>query len=188
MNFQKQDLFQFVNDLEECVQEQQNEVQKAAHGLERWLPSPSSSDIEQDVRSRFNSQCAGDKQDKMSLWSTTSLVDKEIEKSKDADFTDESLSVPYTSITHILPESLVKPIWKKASHLLNERKVIKAPDGNPKTRWVSSDTTSSPHVITTSKVNPTRYTCDKQCVGWRAHNMCEHCIAAAQDNNELQDF
>ena len=188
VNFQKQDLFQFVNDLEECVQEQQNEVQKAAHGLGRWLPSPSSSHIEQDVRSRFNSQCAGDEQDKMSLWSTTSLVDKEIEKSKDVDFTDENLSVPYTSITHILPESLVKPIWKKASRLLNEGKVIKAPDGNPKTRWVSSDTTSSPHVITTLKVNPTRYTCDKQCVGWRAHNICAHCIAAAEDNNELQDF
>ena len=77
---------------------------------------------------------------------------------------------------------------EKASRLLNEGKVIKAPDGNPKTRWVSSDTTSSPHVITTSKVNPTRYTCDKQCVGWRAHNICTHCIAAAEDNNELQDF
>ena len=49
-------------------------------------------------------------------------------------------------------------------------------------------TTSSPHVVTTSKVNPTRYTCDKQCVGWRAHNICAHCIAAAEDNNELQDF
>ena len=105
MNFQKQDLFQFVNDLEECVQEQQNEVQKAAHGLGRWLLSPSSSHIEQDVRSRINSKCAGDKQDKMSLWSTTSLVDKEIEKSKDADFIDKSLSVPYTSITHILPKA-----------------------------------------------------------------------------------
>ena len=86
VNFQKQDLFQFVNDLEECVQEQQNEVQKAAHGLGRWLPSPSSSHIEQDVRSRFNSQCAGDKQDKMSLWSTTSLVDKEIEEVKGCRF------------------------------------------------------------------------------------------------------
>lgn len=76
----------------------------------------------------------------------------------------------------------------KASRLLNEKKVIKAPGGNPKTRWVSSDTASSPHVVTTSKVNPTRYTCDKQCVGWRAHNICAHCIAAAEDNNELQDF
>lgn len=55
----------FVSDLEECVQEQQNEVQKAANGLGRWLPSasnshielpsPSSSHIEQDVRSRFKS-------------------------------------------------------------------------------------------------------------------------------------
>ena len=198
VNFQKQDLFQFVSDLEECVQEQQNEVRKAANGLGRWLPSasrshielpsPCSSHIEQDVRSRFKSQSADDKQDKSSLLSTTSLVDNRLEKSRDADFIDDSLSVPYTSVTHILSESLMKLMWKKASRLLNEKKVIKAPGGNPKTRWVSSDTASSPHVVTTSKANPTRYTCDKQCVGWRAHNICAHCIATAEDNNELQDF
>ena len=131
VNFQKQDLFQFVNDLEECVQEQQNEVQKAANGLGRWLPSassshielpsPSSSHIEQDVRSRFKSQSADDKQDKSSLWSTTSPADKRIKKSKDPDFIDERLSVPYTSLTHILSESLMK--LKKVSRLLNEKKV-----------------------------------------------------------------
>ena len=36
VNFQKQDVLQFVNDLEECVQEQQNEVDKAILGLGRW--------------------------------------------------------------------------------------------------------------------------------------------------------
>ena len=35
INFQKQDVLQFVNDLEECVQEQQNEVDKAILGLDR---------------------------------------------------------------------------------------------------------------------------------------------------------
>ena len=36
VNFQKQDVLCFVNDLEECVQEQQNEVNKATIGLGRW--------------------------------------------------------------------------------------------------------------------------------------------------------
>ena len=36
VNFQKQDILKFVNDLEECVQEQQNEVDKAILGLGRW--------------------------------------------------------------------------------------------------------------------------------------------------------
>ena len=87
----------------------------------------------------------------MSLWSTTSLVDKEIDKSKDVEFFDESLSVPYSYLHNPYPSR--KPSethMEKASRLLNEGKVIKAPDGNPKTRWVLSDTTSSPHVITTS--------------------------------------
>jgi len=66
--------------------------------------------------------------------------------------------------------------------------VIKAPEKNPTTRWVSSDTQSSPHVVTTSKANPHRYVCDKLCVGWKAHNICAHCVAAAEDNSELKEF
>ena len=33
VSFQKQDIFKFVNDLEECVLEQQNEVSKTTLGL-----------------------------------------------------------------------------------------------------------------------------------------------------------
>ena len=40
VSFQKQDVLQFVNDLEECVCEQQNEVNKATIGLGRWSLSP----------------------------------------------------------------------------------------------------------------------------------------------------
>ena len=35
VSFQKQDVFQFVNDLEECVPEEQNEADKAILGLGR---------------------------------------------------------------------------------------------------------------------------------------------------------
>lgn len=49
VNFQKQDVFQFVNDLEECVREQQNEVRKATIGLGRWTLSPNCSHIGQNA-------------------------------------------------------------------------------------------------------------------------------------------
>jgi len=101
---------------------------------------------------------------------------------------DNCLSVPYTSVTHFLPEGLAMTIWKKALLLLKDEKVIKAPDKNPTTRWVSSDTQSSPHAVTTSKANPHRYVCDKLCVGWKTHNICAHCVAAAEDNSELKEF
>ena len=76
-------------------------------------------------------------------------------------------------------------MWKKASHLLSEKKVIKALDSTLKTRWVASDTGSSPHVVTTLKVNQRRYVCDKQCIGWKTHNICAHCVAAAEEDNEF---
>ena len=40
VNFKKQDVLQFINDLEKCVHKQQNEVNKAAIGLGRWKVSP----------------------------------------------------------------------------------------------------------------------------------------------------
>ena len=66
--------------------------------------------------------------------------------------------------------------------------MVKTPDSNPKTRWVSSDTSPSPHVVSTTKVNHRRYVCDKQCVGWKSYNICAHCVATAEDNKELDDF
>ena len=37
-------------------------------------------------------------------------------------------------------------------------------------------------------MNPKRYLCDKQCIGWKTRNICAHCIAAAEDNGELEGF
>ena len=79
-------------------------------------------------------------------------------------------------------------MWRKASRLLNDKKVIRASNSNPKTRWFSSETSSSPHVVTTAKINPRRYVCDKQCIGWKTYNICAHCLATAEDNKELDGF
>ena len=38
------------------------------------------------------------------------------------------------------------------------------------------------------KANQLRYVCDKQCIGWKTHNICAHYIAVAEDNNELDQF
>ena len=50
-----------------------------------------------------------------------------------------NLSVPFSSLRTILSDGQLEAMWKKASRLLNEKKVIKAPDSNPKTRWVARD-------------------------------------------------
>ena len=74
MNFQKQDIFQFVNDLQECVQEQQNEVSKAAIGLGQWTLAPCYSHIGQKVNNWFGSMSQTEKQDVLSSLHTTSTL------------------------------------------------------------------------------------------------------------------
>ena len=197
VNFQKQDVLQFVNDLEECVQEQPNEVSKAVIGLGRWTLSPGFSHIGQKANDWFGSMSQVEKQDALSSLRTTSVlpsssaVDCSLPTELHTNVASGAkvfLSVQFTSLSSILSDGQLEAIWTKASRLLSENKVIKPPDSNPKTRWVASDTASSPHVVTTMKANQRRYVCDKQCIGWKAHNICAHCIAVAEDNEELDVF
>jgi hypothetical protein len=211
VNFQKQDILQFVNDLEECVLEQQNEVSKAAIGLGRWSLSSRYSHISKKANNWFSSMSQTEKENTLSSLCAASVsndrescdepsvsrggvANQEISPSVSrADVANEGkLSVPLTLVgdvfSGVISDGQLRAMWTKASSLLSEKKVIRAPDSNPKTRWIASDTASSPHVVTTSKANPRRYVCDKQCVGWKSHNICAHTIAAAEDNNELEGF
>ena len=196
VDFQKQDVLQFVNDLEECIQEQQNEISKAALGLGRWVLSPCYNYVKQNANDWFGSMSQVDKQHALSSLHGIVLPGGATTERNVAMVSQNnvnstiSLSMPYTSLTDsgILSSGHAEAMWKKASKLLNDLKVIKAPDDNPKTRWVSSDKGSSPHVVTTSKSNPKKYICDKQCVGWKSHNICAHCVATAEDNGDLEHF
>ena len=62
-----------------------------------------------------------------------------------ADVANEGkLSVPLTLVgdvfSGVLSDGQLRAMWTKASSLLSEKKIIKAPDSNPKTRWVASNT------------------------------------------------
>lgn len=96
-----------------------------------------------------------------------------------------ALSIPYESVVGTLSDGVLQSMWSKASHLMSEGKVVKAPGLNSKTRWVASDSSASPHVVTTSKTDTGQYLCDNQCIGWKSRHICAHCLAAAEDNNEL---
>ena len=179
--YQKQDIFQFVNDLNECVHEQQNQVSKAAIGLGRWSLSPSYSHIGQKTNTWFSCMSRAEKQEAISTLhapltvpSSSSINDSEgvSYNSQVALDSRVTLSVPYTTLSGILSDGQLKAMWAKASRLLTEKKVVKPPDSNPKTRWVVSDTAPSPHVVTTTKANKVRYVCDKQCTGWKTQCMC----------------
>lgn len=191
VNFQKQDIFQFVDDLEECVQEQQNEVNKATIGLGRWSLSHYYTHIGEKTRNWFGSMSLAEKENALSSICSASAhltgssqgeVLPTVQDAEELPSENLNITLPYSLLSGTLSDGQLKAMWMKASRLMSEKKVIKAPDSNPKTRWVSSDSSSSPHVV---KVNPRRYICDKQCVGWKNHNICAHCVAAAESSRSF---
>ena len=185
VTFQKQDVLCFVNDLKKCVQEQQNETNKATNGLGRWKLSPNHHHVARKTSDWFGGMTRVEKQDSLLSLHPSSSTQKTSATSSSRCETEALLSVPFTSLCCALFSTQLEAMWRKASRLLLDKKVIKPPHSNPKTRWVVSDTDSSPHVVTTTKSNPRRYICDKQCLGWKC---CAHCIASAEDNGDLDVY
>lgn len=56
----------------------------------------------------------------------------------------------------------------------------------PKSRIVSSDSGTQPHVV--SAVSNHKYTCDASCMQFRSRKLCSHTLAAAADNKDLLEF
>ena len=61
VNFQKQDIYKFIDDLEECVKEQQNEVNKSIVGLGRWSLVSSYGYMKQNVDAWFGHMSQAEK-------------------------------------------------------------------------------------------------------------------------------
>ena len=194
VNFQKQDVLQFVNDLEECVQEQQNEADKAVLGLGRWSLAGNYSNMRVSADNWFGAMSHGDKVEAVNSFRSTlhssdaSTMSKSSNNQPSVCEAGQKLSIPYTFISTTLSDDELQSLWSKASRLLSESKVLKAPGSEENTWWVSSDSSPSPHIVTKSKTNTGRYMCDKQCVGWKCRNICAHCLAVAEDDKQLKSF
>ena len=195
VSFQKQDVLQFVNDLEECVQEQQNEVDKAILGLGRWSLAGNYSSMRVSADSWFGTMSHVDKVEAVNSFHSTLHSSDALTTSKsllnepqNVAESGRNLSISYMFISNTLSDGELQSLWSKASRLLSEAKVLKAPGSDGNTWWVSSDSSPSPHIVTKSKTNTGRYMCDKQCVGWKSRNICAHCLAVAEEDMQLKNF
>ena len=195
VSFQKQDVLQFVNDLEECVQEQQNEADKVILGLGRWSLAGNYSNMRVSADNWFGPMSHGDKVEAVNsfhstLHSSDACMTSKLLLNEQPGVCEsgQKLSIPHTFISTTLSDGELQSLWSKASRLLSETKVLKAPGPEGNTWWVSSDSSPSPHIVTKSKTNTGRYMCDKQCVGWKSRNICAHCLAVAEDDKQLKSF
>ena len=189
-------IFKFVNDLEECVKEQQNEANKAIMGRGRWSLAANYSSMRVNADNWFGTMSHGEKVEAVSSFHSASRSTDVSTRSmsslpEQASVSEpgRELSMPYTFISAALSSGELQSLWSKASRLLNQTKVLKAPSSNENTWWVCSDSSPSPHIIVTkSKGHTGRYMCDKQCVGWKSRNICAHCLAVAEDDKQLETF
>jgi hypothetical protein len=188
VSFKKQDLLQFVIDLEECVLEQKNEAHKAIVGMGRWKLLSEHNHFKRDSAEWFTTMSNQSKVDALESLGNSSQSNFSSVQPSSPSCSYSRLSMPYSCLAGLLSEGELLSMWNKAESLLNDRKVLKAPGINNKTRWIASDSASAPHVVTVLPANKNRYVCDQSCVGWKTRNICSHTIAAASDNNELPQF
>ena len=149
----KQDVLQFVNDLEECVQEQQNEVDKAILGLGRWSLAGNYRNMRVSADNWFGTMSHVDKLEAVNSFHSTlyssdaSTTSKSLlNESQNVDESRRDLSIPYIFVSNTLSKGELQSLWTKASRLLGEMKVLKAPGSDGNTWWVSSDSSPLPHV------------------------------------------
>ena len=199
VSFKNQDLATFVSDLEECVLEQQNEVEKSIIGLGGWKLSEQYSYMRKKADTWFTAMSMDDKID--AVYSLHQAILRSCQKitshplphpmpnpnspvsTPHSGFTSH-LSIPHSYLSGVLSTGELTSIWSKSERLLSEGKVVKAPASSR----VASDSTASPHVVMTLPSSKHDYICDKQCVGWKTRNICAHTVAVASDNNELKEF
>ena len=86
-----------------------------------------------------------------------------------------------------VPEGVADGIWNKATALVSDAEAItSAPGCGPKDKMVKSKTGVAPHLVTNKKES--QYACDDKCPQFKSIAICSHVIAAAQTNNDLENF
>lgn len=77
-------------------------------------------------------------------------------------------------------------MWSKAVDLLSSDGVAPAPGCSKMARMVASTSLPKPHFITYTSDG--RFECDDSCPAFLQRYICSHCVAAAEQNEMLQNF
>ena len=129
VNFKKQDIFSFVNDLEECILEQQNEMGKAVLGLGRWKLASLYESMQVPSDTWFGPMSSDARADAVeTLQKAPSLCTVSLSPCSHALTSSVyTLSMPYTSLSGFLSDGELESLWAKSARLIREKRVVSAP-------------------------------------------------------------
>ena len=100
-----------------------------------------------------------------------------------------SLSVSVDSFVHnvLIPVPVFHGIWNKATELINtQQNIVPAPGCSPNSKMVKSNLGTRPHLVTAGKGN--KFSCDGDCVNFKAFGICSHVVTVASINQMLPAF
>ena len=204
VSYKKTQWPEFVQQMKELVDEQQNEIIRSLSGrgryrlcegvkhfgvsVEQWTKMRP--EQRQKIVQRFNSATIeGSSASSVHTFSSPSIADEDTASSDQ----QPSCSVRCLKVSaeesgiHTIPLVTLQQIWSKASSLLQgENTITPVPGTDKRARAVLSYHSDTPHIVR-PKGN-THYICDSNCAQWSSSKICSHTVAVANYNDSLPQF
>ena len=196
VNYEKNELPEFLKKLKELVNEQDREVERSLIGRGKYVLRPHyrSWQIEE---SKWFAMSTKQREQQLKKFTNASLVDVSLENS-DADppitigrncgaVSGLSVCVDDFAEAVRVPRNCLDGIWHKALELIKTNgAIVSAPGFEGNAKYVLSYHGKKPHLVLPKKNGA--FSCDGECPNWKSMGICAHCVAAAETCNKLSEF
>lgn len=179
-SYRKSSWPEFISQLQNLVESQLSEVNKAFYGAGDYSLAPEYSGFEVDTVQWHRMTAV---QRKSHIQKMTTSLSTCAFKSPNT----RRMSVPSSDVELAsLSKAACKSMWEKAERLLITPGSIALAPGMETARMVASDSSSRPHFV--RQFRDWRFACDDQCPMWRGRKICSHTVAVAESVGRLPDF
>lgn len=209
VNYRRNELSRFVEKLCELIEEQQQEVEKAVVGCGKYYLECSSFEVPQEKWFGLSQEQRRQLLKKFNdAPITSSLAESSASSNKphpaEPSLPGSSQSTSSTSTVLIsqqlsaklsplsgklgLPLLAVEGIAKKAAEILQtDGAIVNAPGQPSSAKMVISRAGKRPHLVLPKKKSG-GMSCDEDCPQYKSAKLCSHTVAAAEYNQQLDDF
>ena len=206
VNYKRNELPDFIGEMKELIEEQQQEVERAIIGRGKYQFRKEYHFLEiqegkwfimnqvqrrkhiASVHSAVLSDASGSSV-QLALPTCSPISPPALSQCEQATTDKSELSVDIDNALQLVnvPYKCLEGIWGKAKDLINtENAIVPAPGQDPTARMVLSYSGQMPHLVTPKKGGD--FACDSNCANWKAMGICSHSVAVADINDKLMEF